>query len=82
MKNMKFDLKYFILKTNVLKLYRECLKYTANIQDENSKREMREFIRMEFEVNRNEENRNKIEYLIASARKRINLFQDSHNMTK
>ena len=78
---MKYDLKYFILKTNVLKMYRESIKFTLKIQDKDSRKEMQKFIRNEFELNRNEENRKKIEYLIATGRKKINAFKESHNMT-
>ncbi len=77
---MKFDLKYFILKTNVLKVYRECIKFTYNIKDIQSRKEMQDYIRFEFDSSKNEENQKKIQYLIANCRKKLNSFKDSHNL--
>ncbi len=77
---MKFDLKHFILKSNVLKIYRECIKYTYNIKDPLSREGLQNYIRMEFEANKKETNKKTIEYLIANGRKKINTFKESHSL--
>lgn len=77
---MKFDLKYFIYRHNTLILFREAIKFTGKINDPLSRMEMRQFIRYEFDLNRNEENNKKQEYLIAGARKRINDFKETFFM--
>lgn len=79
---MKFDLKYFIIRSNVLMLYREAIKFSFTIKDPQSRIELQHYIRSEFEANRKEDNRKKIEYMIAIGRKKINTFKESHKMTK
>lgn len=78
---MKFDLKYFILRTNTLVLYREGIKFTYKIQDLQSRVEMQQYIRNEFEINRNISDRKKIEYALANARKKLNLFKETFYMS-
>jgi hypothetical protein len=78
----KYDLKYFILRCNTLILYREALKFTSKLPDQNTKIELNQFIRYEFEKNRNITDQKKIEYLLADARKRINQFKETYNMSK
>lgn len=78
---MKFDLKYFILRTNTLLIYREALKFTTNIKDPSTRQEIQQFIRNEFELSRHIEDRKKIEYLIGSARKKLNTFKETFFMS-
>jgi hypothetical protein len=78
---MKFDLKYFILRTNALLIYREAIKFTYKIKDPISRSEMQNFIRYEFEVNRNLEDRKKIEYILGTARKKLNSFKETYYMS-
>jgi hypothetical protein len=79
---MKFDLKYFILRTTVLSLYREAIKFTYKISDIRTRKETQEYIRYEFEVNRKIENRKKIEYLIGDARKKLNQFKETFHQAE
>lgn len=78
---MKFDLKYFILGTNALIIYREAIKFTYKIRDPITRRDTQEYIRYEFETNKNEENRKRIEYMLGVARKKLNEFKDTFLMT-
>ena len=78
---MKFDLKYFILRTNTLLIYRESLKFTTNIKDLTSRQEIRQFIRNEFDSSRHIQDRKKIEYMIGSARKKLNSFKETFLMS-
>jgi hypothetical protein len=78
---MKYDLKYFIIRTNVLLLYREIHKFTYKIPDMNSRIELQSFIRNEFEMNKVTEDRKKIEYLIGNGRKKINTFKETFYMS-
>jgi len=72
---MKFDLKYFILRTNTLLVYREAHKFSIKIKDPSSRNEFRQFIRHEFESSKH------IEYLIGSARKKLNSFKETFFMS-
>jgi hypothetical protein len=78
---MKYDLKYFIIRTNVLLLYREIHKFTYKIPDKSTRKELQSFIRNEFEMNKNVENRKKIEFLIGNGRKKINTFKETFYMS-
>ncbi len=78
---MKFDLKYFIHRTNSLLVYREAIKFTSKIKETTTKNELRQYIRYEFETNINTEDPKKKEYLIATARKKINTFKETYFMS-
>lgn len=78
---MKYDLKYFILRTNTLLIYREALKFTMNIKDPIARHGTRQFIRIEFESSRSINDRKKIEYLLGSARKKLNSFKETFFMS-
>lgn len=78
---MKYDLKYFILRTNSLFIYREAIKFTLKIKDKQTRFDTVSYIRSEFESNRNESNRKRIEYLLGTARKRLNDFKETFSMT-
>jgi len=78
---MKFDLKYFILRTNTLLIYREALKFTTKITDSNTRREIRQFIRTEFESSRHIQDNKKVEYMIGVARKKLNTFKETYFMS-
>jgi hypothetical protein len=78
---MKYDLKYFILRSNTLLIYREAIKFTGKIKDPFTRQETRVFIRNEFEGNRAENNRKRIEYMLGAARKRLNEFKETFSMT-
>jgi hypothetical protein len=78
---MKFDLKYFILRTNALVIYREAIKFTYKIKDYSTRVELQQFIRNEYEYNKNIENREKIEYLLGNARKKLNHFKETYFMS-
>lgn len=74
---MKYDLKYFILRTNALVIYREAIKFTYKIPDINSRHEMIQFIRSEYEANRNLQDQKRIEYVLGTARKRLNHYKET-----
>lgn len=75
------DLKYFIFKTNTLILYREIIKYCSKIPNINSKNEMKNYIRNEFEREANKEYDEKtVEYKLGLARKQINVLKQQINM--
>ena len=77
---MKYDLKYFILRTNALIIYREAIKFTYKIKDINVRIETQIYIRNEFEINRKEENRKRIEYILGLSRKKLNDFKETYLM--
>jgi len=77
---MKYDLKYFILRTNALIIYREAIKFTYKIKDINVRSETQIYIRTEFDLNRGEENRKRIEYILGSSRKKLNDFKETYLM--
>jgi hypothetical protein len=77
---MKYDLKYFILRTNTLFIFREAIKFAGKIKDPYTRQETRAFIRSEFEANKGETNRKRIEYMLGNARKRLNEFKETFSM--
>lgn len=79
---MKFDLKYFILRSNALMIYREAIKFTYKIKDYNTRMEMQNFIRNEYEINKNLQDRKKIEYVLGLGRKKLNSLKESFYMSK
>lgn len=80
-KNEKFSLKYFILNTNTLILYREILKYSRKIKDISVKSDLRSHIRNEFLRDISSEyNEKTAEYKLAIARKNINRFKEQMDM--
>lgn len=69
----KFSLKYFILNSNTLKLYREIYKYTGKVKDSFTKLELREYIKSEFRRECSKEyNESVAEYKLGLTRKKIN----------
>jgi hypothetical protein len=78
---MKFDLKYFILRTNTLLIYREALKFTSKIADPYTRQEIRQFIRTEFDSSRHIQDNKKVEYMIGVARKKLNSFKETYSMS-
>ena len=79
--NLTFDLKYFILRTNALIIYREAAKFTSlNVKDPETKMELQKYIRSEWEINRHIEDRKKIEYMLGVARKKLNDFKETYLM--
>lgn len=84
MKNKgKYTLKYFILNSNTLKLYRESYKLVGSIKDTTTKNEMRDFIRNEFRNDTNKEyNEANVEYKLGVARKKINELKEQLNFSK
>ena len=82
-KGAKFGLKYFIMKTNTLQMYREVYKYTAGVSDSVSRQEMREFIRREFDRDCSLDYNEKLsEYKLGVARKKINELKYQIDMAK
>jgi hypothetical protein len=79
--NFKFDLKYFILRTNALIIYREAIKFTYKVKDPFTQIELQQYIRYEYENNKNVEDRKKIEYMLGLARKKLNDFKDTYLMS-
>lgn len=77
---MKFDLKYFILRSNALLIYREAFKFTYKIKDLSTRLETQQYIRFEFENNKNITDRKRIEYMLGSARKKLNEFKETYLM--
>ncbi len=73
----KFSLKYFILNTNTLKMYREIYKYTNKVNDSLTKDELRNYIKSEFRHECNKDyNESVIEYKLGLARKKINELKE------
>ena len=69
----KYDLKYFIFKTNTLLLYREIYKFCFNIQNIPAREEMRKYLRAEVDRDSKlEYNEKNSEYKLGVARKKIN----------
>ncbi len=72
----KYSLKYFILNTNTLILYREILKYTKRIRNHSSKLEIRAYIKSEFRRDcLMEYDEGLVEYKLGVGRKKINEFK-------
>ena len=82
LKGKNLDLKYFIFRTNALLMYRESLKLTSKMIDKQSINDLKNFIRSEFELNRNITDNKKLEFLQATGRKKINSFKENIEMTK
>lgn len=78
----KFSLRYFILKSNTLILYREIYKYSSKIQDNSTRSEIRSYIRSQFEDDINKKYESSVvEYKLGLARKRINDMKSQIDMT-
>jgi hypothetical protein len=69
------------MRTNILLLYREAFKFTCSVKDMNTRKELQLYLRNEFEMNRNIEDRKKIEYLIGHTRKKLNIFKENFYMS-
>jgi hypothetical protein len=67
----KFNLKYFLLSQQSLTLYRQFIKVISKIPDHQTKDELHNQVRSEFERYRNIEETNKMEYLIVTGRKQL-----------
>lgn len=79
----KFSFKYFILKSNTMQLYREIFKYAGKIQNNQTRNEMREYIRSEFVKDSNQEyDESTVEYKLGLARKQINMMKQQIDMIK
>jgi hypothetical protein len=59
---MKADLKYFILRSETLRLYRQSLRMCRKLGDSQDIRAMREFLRGEVEVDRRRVNGDESEW--------------------
>ena len=82
LKNDKFSLAYFILKSNTLNMYREILKYTSKISDVQSKNEIRNFIKEEFKRDSYVDyNNDTAKYKLGVARKKINELKEQIDRT-
>ncbi|XP_023160033.1 LYR motif-containing protein 2 [Drosophila hydei] len=71
------SLKQFMLRQEVLKLYREIWRTTRLVPDQHSRRELREWARHDFKANRNQNDEVAIKMLMQSARRSLTELQTS-----
>jgi len=78
---MKYDLKYFILRTNSILLYREAIKACFSIKDLNTRNELIYHVRSEYDNSKHITDSKKIEYALGIARKKITLLKESLHLS-
>lgn len=71
------SLKQFMLRQEVLKLYKEIWRTTRLVPDIHSRRELREWARHDFNVNRNQDDEVAIKMLLQSGRRSLSELQTS-----
>ncbi|EDW60412.1 LYR motif-containing protein 2 [Drosophila novamexicana] len=71
------SLKQFMLRQEVLKLYREIWRTTRLVPDQHSRRELREWARHDFQANRNQDDEVAIKMLLQSGRRSLTELQTS-----
>ena len=72
--------KEFIIAANLKKLYREGLKDWSEIQDNDTKQEIRKYLRQELEQIKRSKGNN--EYLMATMRQKVNMVKAMVKQTK
>lgn len=65
------DFRFFIMRVNVLKLYRDYMKILYKARDPYTRDEMVQMVKYEFLLYRDVENLGKVEFLIAEGRKKL-----------
>ena len=78
----QLDLKGFMQRIKVLELYRDCLRAANKISSQNDKNYLKEWIRTDFKMYRNEENEEKIKTLLATGRSQLRTLLASVNLAK
>ncbi|TDG40022.1 hypothetical protein AWZ03_013554 [Drosophila navojoa] len=71
------SLKQFMLRQEVLKLYREIWRTTRLVPDQHSRQELRAWARHDFQANRNQSDEVAIKMLMQSARRSLTELQTS-----
>ncbi|EDV98059.1 LYR motif-containing protein 2 [Drosophila grimshawi] len=71
------SLKQFMLRQEVLKLYREIWRATRLVPDKHSQRELRDWARHDFNLNRGQSDEVAIKMLLQSGRRSLNELQTS-----
>jgi len=79
---MKKDLKFFLAQYKVKKLYRDFMKTIYKSANPDARSELVQMVRTEFEMNKNCENLDKIDYYIAVGRQRITYLKSMLDMQK
>lgn len=76
---MSLDLRDFILRARVLKLYRQALRIIRRAPVD-SRAELRDIIRQEIEMNRNCNDKQKIRFLISDGLQRLKGLDETLDM--
>jgi hypothetical protein len=71
----KLGLKYFLLSQKALTLYRQFIKSIAKAPDAQTKSELHQQVRGEFERYRGVTDTHKMEYLIVTGKKQLEMIQ-------
>ncbi|KAL7735859.1 hypothetical protein ACLKA6_017857 [Drosophila palustris] len=71
------SLKQFMLRQEVLKLYREIWRTTRLVPDKHSQRELREWARHDFQANRSQDDEVAIKMLLQSGRRSLTELRTS-----
>ena len=74
------DLRFFIIQFKVRKLYREYMKIIYKSKNFETREELIQTIRNEFEINKMQTNTETIEYLLAIGRKKLPLIKSMLDM--
>ncbi|XP_062129203.1 LYR motif-containing protein 2 [Drosophila sulfurigaster albostrigata] len=75
------SLKQFMLRQEVLKLYREIWRTTRLVPDKHSQRELREWARHDFRLNRSQSDEVAIKMLLQSGRRSLTELQTSLHLS-
>lgn len=68
-------IKHFIIRTQVMQLYRTCFKTAQTIRDATTRKDVEQQVRSEFERYRGESDLKKIEYLVVTGRKQLSMLE-------
>jgi hypothetical protein len=75
-------LKDFMTRITVLKLYRDCLKAVAPIQDLKAKEELKEWIQSDFKQYKNERDSEKIKTLLSQGQSQLRTLVTSVTLAR
>lgn len=71
----KLDLKYFLLSQKALALYRQFIRAITKVPDRQTKSELHQQVRGEFERYRGITDTHKMEYLIVTGKKQLEMIK-------
>ncbi|GAB6027174.1 LYR motif-containing protein 2 [Chamberlinius hualienensis] len=76
------SLKRFILRREVITLYRDLLRIAKQISDQNQQKQVKEWVKADFKANKHHQDEETIKYLLAHGRQFLKQLQTTITLTK